>query len=361
MVSGGGGCCRLPRLISLRKAVEMIVSGTAVSPQQAFDIGLVDALICDTNRKKGDAVLDKYPWLTELFTLWQAGQLGGGEILKREDSGHACLTSSDCKVLRSMVTSRGVNEDFSEDEEDELEGRTRISPVTDKYTCHPMSNTWLEKQIVYSLSLQKIRQTARSLYPAPYVALKTIFSCLNSPNLSEALKKEADAFSKIVVSVQSKRLMRLFLQSRSLKKKATTAGLQLSPNEDIFKPKPKVVLIGSDSTAAAIAQGLLYSDIPVQVVCDGNKVLMVKEAVTNLFDYLLKRKKVTYNLVEKKLSQMTFEWSKDEMTEDTCCYVMVCKLGTGQEIQDSLFRTVSQARQHFKQVTIKFLVLADYQ
>jgi enoyl-CoA hydratase/carnithine racemase len=350
VIPGGGGCCRLPRLISLRKAVEMIVSGATVSPQQAFDIGLVDAVICNTNRENGNKVLDKYPWLTELVALWQAGRLHGGEILKQEDHKHVHLTLADCIVQKSMMTSTDVNRDVSEVRVDELESRMETSLAADRYGGHLLSKTWFEQQIVYAISLQKIRQTACSFYPAPYVALKTIFSCLRASSLSEALKKEADAFSKIVLSVQSKRLMWLFLQSRSLKKKAITAGAQPSLNG--LKQKSKVVLIGSDFTTAAIAQGLLYSDVPVQVICNRSEILKVKEAVINLFDYLLTRKKIKYDLVKKKLSRMTFEWSGKSMTEDTRCYVIVCKLGTQQEIQDSLIQTTGQARQRYNQVII---------
>jgi 3-hydroxyacyl-CoA dehydrogenase/enoyl-CoA hydratase/3-hydroxybutyryl-CoA epimerase len=43
LMPGAGGTQRLPRLIGLKKAADLIVRGTSVSPQQALDLGIVQA------------------------------------------------------------------------------------------------------------------------------------------------------------------------------------------------------------------------------------------------------------------------------------------------------------------------------
>lgn len=44
---GSGGTQRLPRLVGLSKGMDMILSGTTVSPAQAKDLGLIDRLFPD--------------------------------------------------------------------------------------------------------------------------------------------------------------------------------------------------------------------------------------------------------------------------------------------------------------------------
>lgn len=44
---GGGGTCRLPRLIGLAKALDLILRGRALNPQQALSCGLVNEVVPD--------------------------------------------------------------------------------------------------------------------------------------------------------------------------------------------------------------------------------------------------------------------------------------------------------------------------
>jgi len=46
-IPGGGGTQRLPRLIGISRALEMMYSGEPVAAQKAFDIGLVNACVAD--------------------------------------------------------------------------------------------------------------------------------------------------------------------------------------------------------------------------------------------------------------------------------------------------------------------------
>jgi enoyl-CoA hydratase/carnithine racemase len=47
LLPGSGGTQRLPRLIGLSRALDMIVTGSTVSPGQAFTLGLVDRVLPD--------------------------------------------------------------------------------------------------------------------------------------------------------------------------------------------------------------------------------------------------------------------------------------------------------------------------
>ncbi len=49
IIPGAGGTQRLPRLIGLTKALDMLLRGKTVTPQEALEIGLVDRLIAPEN------------------------------------------------------------------------------------------------------------------------------------------------------------------------------------------------------------------------------------------------------------------------------------------------------------------------
>jgi enoyl-CoA hydratase len=49
IIPGAGGTQRLPRLIGLTKALDMLLRGKTLSPQEALEIGLVDRLIAPEN------------------------------------------------------------------------------------------------------------------------------------------------------------------------------------------------------------------------------------------------------------------------------------------------------------------------
>jgi enoyl-CoA hydratase/carnithine racemase len=45
LIPGAGGTQRLPRLVGMEQALQMIVTGQSVGPQQALHMGLVDAIV----------------------------------------------------------------------------------------------------------------------------------------------------------------------------------------------------------------------------------------------------------------------------------------------------------------------------
>ena len=45
LLPGGGGTQRLPRIIGLKKAAELILSGRFISPQEALEMGVVDQVV----------------------------------------------------------------------------------------------------------------------------------------------------------------------------------------------------------------------------------------------------------------------------------------------------------------------------
>jgi len=100
LLPGGGGTQRLPRLIGVERALDMMLTGTSISAEAAFEGGLVDAI------GKGDTALE--------WALARAGEAQGGgfcapavpdeaaiavrrtEIARRPDLGSARAFIVDC-------------------------------------------------------------------------------------------------------------------------------------------------------------------------------------------------------------------------------------------------------------------------
>lgn len=113
---GGGSTQRLPRLIGRRAATWMLLSGDAVSPQQALELGLVNQVVAE------DAVLDRARELAEtLSERSPAASRAIKEILRRSrdvdlDTGIALeldvavahMTSSDAALGLDAFRSRST-------------------------------------------------------------------------------------------------------------------------------------------------------------------------------------------------------------------------------------------------------------
>jgi 3-hydroxyacyl-CoA dehydrogenase / enoyl-CoA hydratase / 3-hydroxybutyryl-CoA epimerase len=91
LIPGCGGTQRLPRLVGLKIALDMILSGSTLSAERALQIGLVDELVAADNliaaaEKKALALIDSGEWREIVRRnhsyLEEKGQTAGGCCLK---------------------------------------------------------------------------------------------------------------------------------------------------------------------------------------------------------------------------------------------------------------------------------------
>ncbi|KAI5446416.1 peroxisomal fatty acid beta-oxidation multifunctional protein MFP2 isoform X2 [Lathyrus oleraceus] len=89
VIPGGGGTQRLPRLVGLAKALEMMLTSKAIKGEEAYSLGLVDALVSrekllDTARQWALDIVDRRrPWVASLYKTDKIEPLGEArEILK---------------------------------------------------------------------------------------------------------------------------------------------------------------------------------------------------------------------------------------------------------------------------------------
>ena len=169
ILPGFGGSMRLPRLIGLPAALDIILQGKVISADKAKKIGLVDILI----QSKADSYL---------------------ELIKLAKS----IVKGEVKVVRKSTS------------------------IQDKLlTFTPIGRSIVKKQ-----ALKKLLKETKGKYPAPLAALDV---CIGALGLSkqQALALEIKEVSKLIISSQSKALVHLFLLTEKAKKLGRSASKEM--------------------------------------------------------------------------------------------------------------------------------------
>ena len=159
VIPGFGGTKRLARLIGLRKALEMILSGDPVSSGEALKIGLVDKL-ASRNRLLEDGI----------------------QLLK------------DKKIKRN-----------------------RFKPGIKGWMNILIDRTFLGRTILVNQTKKVLLKTTRGQYPAPLKAIEAVSKNYTS-SLEKSLAREARAFSGLVISPTAKNLISVFYLLEKYKK-----------------------------------------------------------------------------------------------------------------------------------------------
>lgn len=110
LLPGSGGTQRLPRLIGLSRALDLIASARTISPEEAFDLGIVNRLL-DTAEACSAAALD-YARKVASSASESIGQakvaasLGSGETL---DAGLALEREAMVRVFETQDAAEGIS------------------------------------------------------------------------------------------------------------------------------------------------------------------------------------------------------------------------------------------------------------
>ena len=205
LMPGAGGTQRLPRLIGLKKSADLILSGNPVSPEQALDLGIVQAVAASE----------------DLFSTAENWVLNEGDALQPWDKrgfavpGGIALTSPKVsRLLQQLTADVAVSTNYN--------------------------------------------------YPAPIAALRAIFKGCNMGSIDGALKVETREFSRLTRGSVARNMIRtLFLN------KGAAASLSGRPDDiEKFKVSSVAVLFDSvtqDDVDFVILCGL--SSVTVGIVC----------------------------------------------------------------------------------------------
>src|ERR1043166_6530814 len=156
ILPAAGGCQRLPRLIGVRAALDIILAGKTERAAKAFKLGLVDELVP--------------PSIVRRTALAAAGRLGKQGGPRRAPRGSGLLERNP-----------------------------------------------LGRALVYRLARKQVLKKTGGNYPAPLAALAAVRVGLER-GLEAGLRQEARSFGELAVGAVSRNLVRLFFASNALKK-----------------------------------------------------------------------------------------------------------------------------------------------
>jgi 3-hydroxyacyl-CoA dehydrogenase/enoyl-CoA hydratase/3-hydroxybutyryl-CoA epimerase len=187
LLPGSGGTVRLPELIGLREALQVMLQGGNVRTDRAVRIGLLDAVI-----ETGDRVEGEHRFWAGV-RAFATQQMGKG---KRRAGGRQRARG-------------GVKERL-------------------------MDGTWAGQWLVAAMAARGLDKETRGRYPAPYFALDSAVQSAAGLSRKQALELEAQYFGKLAVTPESKALMSLFFLMEEAKKRREKTG-----NAPIIKVKQR--------------------------------------------------------------------------------------------------------------------------
>ncbi|HXV76306.1 MAG TPA: 3-hydroxyacyl-CoA dehydrogenase NAD-binding domain-containing protein, partial [Candidatus Polarisedimenticolaceae bacterium] len=204
IIPGFGGSQRLPRLIALPAAIDLILTGKRIDARRARRLGLVDAVVPPAYLEREAVAL-----LERAIEVGVARAIGGARRRKR--------------------------------------------PVERLIESVPPLRRWVLDH-AHKKTEQRIR--ARD-YPAPFRALEAIEAALTKP-LPEGLDLEARIVGELVPTQTSKNLIWLFKSQSALK--SADVGLQATP-----RTVRRVAVLGAGVMGGGIAQAVAQQDLPVRL------------------------------------------------------------------------------------------------
>lgn len=167
LIPGAGGTQRLPKLVGLRNALDMILTGRNVRAKKALQMGLLDEMV--------------HPAILRDVAVKRARELGRGE--RKRSIGRKQLTLADLALEKNPA------------------GRA----------------------IVFRQAREQVRKQTHGHYPAPPAAIDAIAAGC-SLGREGGLGEEARLFGQMAVTPQSRELIFLFFATSSLKKDSGVSG-----------------------------------------------------------------------------------------------------------------------------------------
>ena len=253
LIPGAGGTQRLPHLIGIAQALDLILTGKSVRAQKARKLGLVDevvpkAILLEVARRR-------------------ARELAAGEL--RIERGKVELKLP--KLLRTEVLQQIALED---------------NPVG--------------RKILFQQARKALLEKTRGHYPAPERALEAIrIGTEKGPE--EGYRAEANFFGELVVSDVSRRLVEIFFATQALKKDTGVDDPSARPRK-----VEKVAMLGAGLMGAGIAYVTADAGIPVRLKDKDDAALgRGLKQIAGILDERARRKRLSPREREEKLALLT--------------------------------------------------------
>jgi 3-hydroxyacyl-CoA dehydrogenase/enoyl-CoA hydratase/3-hydroxybutyryl-CoA epimerase len=240
IIPGFGGCVRLPRVIGVEAALDIILQGKAIEGRKAEKLGLVDACV-------------------------PAEQLEA-QALKFAQS----QIQEGARKRRKIYAPRGV-----------------VAKAKSSFVMRPL---------IYTLARKAVMDTTKGFYPAPLKAIDVVKKTYGMSNRDRALNIEASAFVDVATTDISKNLIDLFFMMEAVKKQTGVEAKDVKP-----RPVKHMAVLGAGTMGGGIAQVAADKGIDVRMKDINNEALALGfRHAGEIFSKYLKRRKITdYEYAEK--------------------------------------------------------------
>ena len=211
LLPGGGGTQRLPRLVGLQAALDMMLTGKNIYPRQAKKMGLVDDLI--------------HP-----YGLLQAAK-------------RAALELADQPLKRK-----------------------KRQPLI----AELLESTPLTRNVVYKKTSELVQKQTWGNYPAPFKIIECVKAGMEK-GLAAGVEAETKKFGELVVSPQSRELIQIFLSMTAMKKNPLKDRIR--PVKKIGILGAGLMGAGIANVSSTNGMEVLLKDISYDAVGQGEKVI----------------------------------------------------------------------------------------
>jgi 3-hydroxyacyl-CoA dehydrogenase/enoyl-CoA hydratase/3-hydroxybutyryl-CoA epimerase/3-hydroxyacyl-CoA dehydrogenase/enoyl-CoA hydratase/3-hydroxybutyryl-CoA epimerase/enoyl-CoA isomerase len=246
IIPGWGGTQRLPRIVGVSQAVEMITTGEPVDGKRAFEIGLAfDAVPPDRLRSEA----------SRLIELAHANTGKGGPL--------------DWQAHRKRMQ-------------------------------QPIGLTEDQANFIFGVAHAMVMAKTEGQYPAPIAALDVIRKTVNVP-MKDGQKVEAAAIAPLVASGVAVNLIRIFFATRRLAKDSGVDNPAVKPRE-----VKRVGVVGGGLMGSGITTAMVRRSQPVTLI-EANDDLLQKGVgrVRGNMEGRLKAGRMTPNEVLDTLARVT--------------------------------------------------------
>jgi 3-hydroxyacyl-CoA dehydrogenase/enoyl-CoA hydratase/3-hydroxybutyryl-CoA epimerase len=259
LLPGAGGTQRLPALIGIAQALDLILAGKTVRATKARKLGLVDevvpkSILVELSRKR-------------------ASELAAGTL--RPERTRLSLKGGLPKMLRSMADAEVLQAVALEE-----------NPVG--------------RRILFQQARKALLSKTRGHYPAPEKALEAVRIGVEK-GAEEGYRAEANLFGELVVSEVSRRLVEIFFATNALKKDNGTDDRSVKA-----RPVHKIGMLGAGLMGAGIAYVTADAGVPVRLKDKDDAGLgRGFKQIAGILDSKVKRRRLTRRERDDKLSLVT--------------------------------------------------------
>ncbi len=252
LLPGGGGTQRLPRLVGLQAALDIMLTGKNVFPYPALKMQLVDKVV-------------------HVSSLQNAAQKLALELVDKP-----------IKRERNEINLDTVKAGF---------------PAIQKALTGLVLEAPLVNKIVFDQAKKMVDKQAHGNYPAPYKIMECVEIGWNQ-GIEKGLAAEVDKFEELILSPVSRQLINIFFAMTDKKKNPY--------GEDKVKHVHRLGMIGAGFMGAGIAEVSMDDDIHV-LLKDINQDMISSAYKTIYDDYNKKvsKKAMTKIELEEKMAQLS--------------------------------------------------------